>query len=153
APAAFPSDSDPGEFWAVVRQDADAGSDPTYRVAASQGAGSTSTLREIRRHVAGGVNVARAASSGSTALNTGVDLSGRHVLRAVFDSSMRVDVDGVAGSTASISLSTVDTRFVIGTWSGINSHVWDGAIRQVLVTEPLTSGEAADLLAYLSEDL
>ncbi len=154
APSALPNGSTPSEIWAVVRLDADAGSDTGIRAAAAHGTSNSSTRREIDRYVSGGVNRTRAVSAGVAANNTGVDLSGYHVLRGVFGSSMRADVDGTAGSSSSISLSTDNTRFVIGTDSFLNtSRVWDGAIRQVLVTEPLSSTEAADLLAYLSQDL
>lgn len=101
-PAGFPTGATPFEIWVIWNQTklvADTGD----RCAIAWGGGGNNFHCGVYRGVVSGVNRARlfVGTGTATALahNTVVDFSGRHVVRAVVDgTSIRVDVDGVAGT-------------------------------------------------------
>lgn len=146
-PAGIPTGSATSELWVTARQDALV-ADASNRIAASIG-NSSVTRRQLARAVSGGVNQLLAASSGAVSGGVG-DFSGAHVARGVFDSTVEAELDGAAGSASgSVTQAVATTRIVVGTNAGLTATYWQGAIREVLVTDLLTTDEAALMRAYL----
>lgn len=156
-PAGVPTGSDAAEVWLSCRQDALV-SDGGSRNAFSYGGTAASDRRQVGRWVPSGTNRALSvAGNGSgqvIADNDYVDFSGTHVVRAVFDAAFHTDVDETAGDGETLTLATNTTRLVMGINTGLGAGVsWHGAIRQAIVTEPLSAGEAAQMYAWLNEGL
>jgi hypothetical protein len=150
----FPTGANASEVWVLCDQQAPP-SDTGSRYPFSYGGGAVVANRDIRRIVTTGVNRARGAyGDGSTTFfsdNTAVDLSGRHVLRANYGANdIRMDVDGSAGTSTALTPATGSARTRIG---GINAGTaasfWQGQIAAVLVTNPLSTDQASQLLTYL----
>jgi hypothetical protein len=150
-PAGIPTGAAASELWTCCRQDALA-ADTTGRALLSIGGTTGASRRQTLRQVVGGVNQLAVAAPG--ALSGGIgDLSGYHVVRGICSTSIQAEMDGAAGSaTGSVTQATATTRIALGTNSGLGSR-WQGAIRQVLVTDLLTPDEAALLRAYLQQDV
>lgn len=152
-PPAFPSGASPGEIWAVVDQTA-LGSDATTRTAVAAGGNSTLTARRLQRVVASSTGrLSMAVGNGSTLLasnNMLVDFYGRHVARGVVGATeTQADCDGVAGTAQAIVPNTGTSRVRLGASnSGTATSFWQGVINAVLFTAPLTTQQAAQLLAW-----
>lgn len=153
-PGAFPTGSTGGEAWALADQAA-AASDGVTRTIAAWGNASAGS-RHLRRSVVSGVNCAEAiAGDGSVsaaATNLSVDFTGRHVVRVVTTpTSVRADVNGIAGSSVSTVPATLTNRFRLfaNSTSGGGGY-FQGTIRDVLLTSPLSGGNADLLLGYLT---
>lgn len=150
-PAAIPQGTTPGELWAATISNV--ASSTTLQGIVSQG---DSTHRRGLHRL--GIDVIADAYPGdgttTWAENTSVPINDgvAHVLRGVFGTSVRMDVDGVAGAGAAISVNDNGAALKLGAAAWVTSGVrcWNGAIRQVLITDALTSGEAALLLSYLN---
>lgn len=149
----FPVGTTGCEIWTLLDQTALA-ADSTVRAVFSYGGNTAASRRTMQRAVSTGANVAQArignGSSSVTPSGTG-DYSGRHVVRAVSSlTDVRVDVDGVVGSTSAVVPSIGSTRTRIG---ALNSDTASGFLKGVLslvaVTAPLSDAEAAQMLTYL----
>ncbi|HYG26010.1 MAG TPA: hypothetical protein VD906_03815 [Caulobacteraceae bacterium] len=146
-PGGIPTGSAPSEIWTSCSQDAPA-ADTTGRFLVSYGDTGFSTQRRLIRAVTAGVNQCLLAED-SVASAPG-DFSGAHVVRGVFSASAYVEMDGVAGATAAQSLNTGAVRIVFGRSSTLGgTPAWQGAIREVAITDLLTAPQAALLNAYL----
>jgi hypothetical protein len=149
----FPSGAAPCEIWILSDQTTSA-TDGTTRRAFAYGGGSNDS-REMIKTVVSGVNRAQAAiGDGVTRVfptNTGVDLSGRHVTRALIGPTLaRADVDSQAGTESAVVPATASARTRIGaTATPTAAGFWSGIHNSILVTSPLTEAEAAQLTAYL----
>jgi hypothetical protein len=149
-PAGIPTGAASSELWVACRQDA-AAADTTNRIPVSIGNTST-TRRQLARLVAGGVNQVAASSSGAVSGGIG-NFSGYHVVRGVFGATVQAALDGAADTASgAVTQTTATTRAVVGTNAGLSATYWQGAIRQVLVTDLLTTDEAALLRVYLQRD-
>lgn len=152
-PGAIPTGATPSEIWAQARGDA-TGGDISTDVAFDLGAtASGSADRRTLARLSG--NQAAIGYDGAT-LTSAVTAAGDHVWRGVFGAvSGRLDVDGTTGSTTSSLTPTTGTGRIRmgGSNFSTTQGPWLGAIRQVLITDPLTTGEAALLLAYLNGGL
>lgn len=150
----FQSGSQPGELWGLVDQ-AEPTSNTTIRRIIAFGREDL-IGRAIRRIVQGGVNRTQVQAGNGTlnfgAVNTSVDLSGRHVVRGTFaGTGIRVAVDSpVLSAETSLVPATDTTRVRIGV-SAANSPVgyWSGSIAFVAVTDPLTDLQASSFARYL----
>jgi len=140
------------EMWGLVQQTALA-ADTTDRRAASLG-GASSRYRELLRRVSAGVNRFQAlvgnGSSPITITNSAVDFSGYAVVR-LYNSgtTMGISVNGGAVTTTTVTPNTASTTFRIGAFSGAVANYWQGQIAAIIVTQPLTTGEAQQLANYL----
>lgn len=147
-PSAFPTGADPGEVWASCRQD-EVTTNTNIRAVFTYGDESASS-RNLWRDVSGGANRGIFYVS-ATQATASVDLSGIHIMRGVATGThVRLDIDGTAGTELARVPSTGTARVDMGTHApNIVSRYWRGAVRQVLVTEPLTTEEAAALYDWL----
>ena len=151
----FPIGSAGGEIWGVIQQNA-AAADAGTKVMLSYGGSSSAVRRGAGRIAASGVNRGQVdvgnGSVVSGANNLLVDLSGRHVLRGKIEPTVcSVDVDTTpAASSTSVIPATGTVRTRIGAISNTSaSNFWNGLMRDVIVTQPLSAGKASDLLSYL----
>lgn len=151
----FASGADPGEIWAVVRQDALV-ADTGTRIAVSAGS-SASNQRAAARIVASGANRAQAIGRDGTsqqfAQDTTVAFGARHVLRCVFDTtSVSLEIDGVVTTTVTSALGTGTGRSALGCNAGTTpANFWNGAIGDVVpVNGRLPPDEAKRMRDYLN---
>lgn len=150
-PSGIPTGASPSEIWASCSQDT-LPADTTTRFVAAYGGGFT-TQRRLARVVTGGVNqFAISSNSGAGAFAPG-DFTGVHVLRGVFNGGDQAEMDGVAGTLVGKTISTATTLLRLGLSTGSTTGNWKGPIRQMLITDPLATDEAALLLAYLNGNL
>lgn len=146
APAALPTGSTEGWFFALVKQDA-LPANTTIRFAAGMGGDTANAGRRLGRAVTTGVNRMRADNFSTNLLDTAVDLSGYHLLAAKWSADPLITgrIDGAATSPATAtpaSLSTATSRFRIGaTCASTLANTWQGMIARVLVTGALTAEE------------
>jgi len=146
----------PGEIWAVIQQDALVADTAARRIISI--GGSTLLSRYMRRFVSGGENRINAlAGDGTSLIQSGapaVNVSSRHVARGIFAAdSVDASVDGVAGTSVAVVPATPATRVNIGasSSSAFGGEFWQGKIRDVIVTEPLSEEQSTLLNAFLSE--
>lgn len=152
-PATFPTGSAGCEFWVVAQQSA-LPADTTVRHSVSYG--DVVTDRRFQsRFVSGGVNRTRTgAGNGTTGVagdETTIDLSSRHVIRSQFTATtVGSAVDSSALNTAAAVPATNLGRLRIGA-AVLNpvANYWQGKIRDVIVTKPLTSDQATALRTFL----
>jgi hypothetical protein len=147
-PGAIPTGSTPSEIWGQARSEsADGTTDVLFDLgAAASGSPDRRTLARLTS------TQAVVAYDGATASSV-VTAVGDHIWRGVFGSdSARLDMDGVTGATTSGLTPTTGTARIRmgGSNFSTSQGPWRGAIRQVLITDALTSGEAANLLDYLN---
>lgn len=150
-PAALPVGTDPSEIWALVSQDF-AGTQTGNQVTLQYGDAGNTNYRTVRR--AGFSNVSRGvAVAGVTPANdTVVDFSGIHVARGTISSTaVTIAVDG---NTAASASGTFNTAASGNASLGANSastpnRFWKGPMNAIIVTKPLSTDNAALLLAYL----
>jgi hypothetical protein len=150
----FPSAANPSEIWVVLQQDA-LGADATSRAAFTYGAAAANQRMVGRAQGAGSINRGRASTGdGATSQNltaTSPDLSSRHLLRAIIGATeTNLEIDGVLGTPISVVPSTGTTRARIGSFAATSaSGFWNGKIRDILVTGPLTPTQADGLRSFL----
>jgi len=147
----FPAGASPSEIWAIVQQDALA-ADATVRAIAGYGGAASTARRGIERAVVAS-NLARAtAGNGAAPVSATdiVDFSGRHVVRGAFSAiDETIATNGGAPVSAAVVPATGASRLRIGALSNSTpGNFWNGKIRDVLVTGPLTTDQAAALLAW-----
>lgn len=131
----------PGEFWAVLSQDALV-ADATQRAALYQGSGA-STARGVRRIVSGGVSRLRVVASNVSATQTAGVFEGRHVIRSKFETAQITPVmDGVAGTPVAFTPAVDAAAFIVGSYVG--SLFWQGSIRDVWVASPSADFASAE---------
>jgi hypothetical protein len=153
-PAGIPTGADPCEIWALVDQ-ATAGASAGDTCAVSYGNGDDAA-RALRRTSVSSVNRAMAMIGNGAihpnSTNNNVDFSGRHVVRAIVGATTtNINVDGVAGSDASIVPATATTRFVIGADANSSaSAFWNGVHNTIAVTAPLSAAQASLMYAFLN---
>ena len=156
APASFPLGAAPGEIWGCADQIfTPAAPNNNLRYIASYGG--SNAARAILRGTPAGINRAFAVTGdGATNLTTfdsdGV-FFGRNFVRAQFGATeTSITFSGFTPSTASVVPATTNSRVRIGatTTAGTASGFWGGAIRDVIMTSPLTTAEATSLAAYLT---
>jgi len=150
-PSGIPTGAAPSEIWASCSQDILAADTRTTFAVAYGGA--FTTQRRLARVVTGGVNQFAISSSAVGTATAPGDFTGVHVLRAVFNGGDQAEMDGVAGTPVAKTLSTSTTLLRLGLSTGSTTGCWEGPIRQVLITDPLTTDEAALLLGYLNGNL
>lgn len=147
----IPTGSTAGEIWALLSQDFAAG---TAGVKAVVRYGDNSQDRALTRGVVSATN--RLLITGTQNLfDTVIDFSGIHVVSGAWSGTTETGrIDGRATNPASAvitSLNTATTRFRIGSNVAVAaSNFWSGAMRHVLVTTTLTSGEREQLEAFLA---
>jgi hypothetical protein len=152
-PAGIPTGAAYSEAWISGSQSALV-ADTSTRFLLSIGGSSTATRLQVVRLVSGGVNQLRAVSANTYLSDNTADLSGAHVMRGVFASTVRADVDGAAGpASGAATHATGTTRLALGIAASLAGATWQGAVRQVVITDTLTAGEAALLLGYLNGNL
>lgn len=151
-PVTFPTAAAPGEIWGILQQDALPADASTRRLFA-YGGSTNNDSRYATRTVAGGVNrgglTAGTGASTVSAAETTVNYNTRHVQRSVITGSqIRLAVDNGAMTPDVACVPSTGTTLVrIGaSTSGIG--FWNGKIRDIIVTSPLTTDEAAALLAW-----
>jgi len=147
----IPTGATPFEAWAVFDQNVGTG-DMTNNTIMGWGGAGGSVRFDLLRMVSGGVN--RAAiniGNGSTnvqVVNTSVDFSGRHVVRAIVTgTTAQIDVDGIASSPVSVVPALGTTRLVIGAAPSLASF-GQGILSAAGITAPLTTDQAALMLAW-----
>lgn len=152
-PHSFPINAVGSEIWCVCSQDALV-ADAAVRHVVAMGASST-TYRSLARTTSGGLNLVRAgAGAGAGAvLSTldGVDISGRLVMRGVFDgANVWVEANGVADPSSAVVPTTSNVRMRVGAF--VNSgagNFWLGQVAVILIVNPLTAEKATSLRAQL----
>lgn len=152
--AALPVGASPSELWAIVQQDA-IGTDATVRSILSYGDTSANLQRNLRRLNPGNVNrgaITIGTGAGNTsAINTGVDMSSRHLLRGeVLATTGAASVDGTTmtpGAAVPATAAAARVR-LFGSASAAASSFWNGKARDFLITLPLTAGQVTALEAW-----
>ncbi|HEV7352580.1 MAG TPA: hypothetical protein VGN74_05565 [Brevundimonas sp.] len=147
APTTFPAGGSASEIW-LIGQNTALVTDAGARVGASYGDGVFSSDRRLRRNTST-TNILQATSGNISVAGGGAALTTRHVLRAIFGvSSIAVEVDNLSRDTAAATLSTNRNQFAIGAIPNGSLQFWQGLIRDVLVTDPLTAEQAAWLYQW-----
>lgn len=143
------------ELWSAADQQALA-ADATTRALFTVGSNTNGTTRALRRVVTGGVNrsilfVGTGGGSNSTAGVTGDDNSGRHVQRGRADgTNIQAFFDDIVGSPVGAVPATVADRVRLGAGAANTATTfWSGGVSTLLITTALSSGDAAQLKAYL----
>lgn len=150
-PAAFPIGAAGSELWAAMDQTA-LPADVTIRVATGYGFASA-TNRYLARTVGSGINRGLGTFGDGTvqkaSLNSTVDLTGRHAVRAALGpAAVQADVDGIAGpSVAGVPATTNNFLRIFGGSASTSTSLFQGGLNLVLVTLPLAQAQA-DNLAY-----
>lgn len=149
----FPSGSATASIWGVVDQTALV-ADTTTRMIASYGGDTAGTQRRLSRRVVTGANVLTSQAATTTADATG-DFSGRHLARGLYTpTGIYAGLDGNMSVVAAIVPATGTTRFRIGaTSAAVAANLFQGAIRHLLVTAALTSGQVTQLNAWGASQL
>lgn len=135
--AALPAGAAAGEIWVVSQQD-DVATDTTVRAAVSYGGAASTSRRAVERTVNAGVNRPRIAAGDGvgipTVSNSAVAMNGRHLVRGLFTpTSIRADIDGIAGTPTAVVPATVNTRARIGAVSNTTaSNLYKGKHRHVI---------------------
>lgn len=149
----FQTGSQAGDIWANVQQDALVADSGVRRIIAF-GTNNNNDTRFMARTVGGGVNRASVNTGlGGSAIaknDMASDLSGRHVVRGIWTATtIDVEVDGVTagGATAAVS-ATGSTLLNIGRGTNGTGYWW-GQIRDIIVTDALTTEEAFQLQSFL----
>lgn len=141
----FPADA---EIWAVLGQTALA-ADTTSRCAFAFGNGSGSGARRLWRFVVSGVNRARQIAGdgvgSTTAADTTVDLSSRHlVVGRAAGGNVTCSVDQAAEVVVAGGSAPGATRCRIGATDQVAPGAfWQGPIAQLWLTAPLTAAQRA----------
>lgn len=150
--AALPDGAEPGEILGIFEQ-LTTPPDSTVRYIASYGAGPSNARRIARANISG-VNRGRAqvgtGAQSVTATGTVVDLSSRHVLRAIFGATeATVEVDEASPiSVAGIPVTT-NTRLRIGANDSTSvANFLNGRIRDLVFHAPVSSTVRAQLLQW-----
>lgn len=149
----FPSGAADVEIWAIVNQVALAADGTNRAIFAYGNDSNTSQIRAVRT-ISGGVNrfAAIVGSGGGTfsAMDTAVNLSGRVAVRArVTPTATYVSVNnGVETSQAGVpAIGT--TRARLGSRADNTAgNYWDGSIRDVVVTGPLSAAQSAQMMTW-----
>lgn len=150
----FPTGSNGSELWGVVQQDA-LSSGTTVRGLVSYGGDSSDVRRGVERRAPGSTNRASATAgdgaSSTFQVSSDVDLSGRHVVRgAITPTTVGIQVDETTLTTIATVPATGTSRLRIGALSNSTAaNFWQGQIRDVLVTAPLTTDQANALWDWL----
>lgn len=145
----FPAGADPVEIWMVVQQDELVGN-AGIRVAVSYGGTSSLVTRYVGR-TTGNLGIVT-SGNGATAPSAtpATVMSSRHLIRARFTATeIALSIDGGAEQTTPVVSTTGTTRFRIGCWSAAVSNYWKGGFRDIVVTGPLSAGQAAQLQPLL----
>lgn len=151
-PASFPVSAVPCEMWGLVDQQA-AGADTTTRSILAYG--NVNTSRNLARASVSSVNHARIGVGTGAAVTSAtgtVTMDGVHVARGqVGATACSIETDGAdnVGASAVPATATSRTRLGGNANSGTPAGFFNGTINAVLVTAPLTAGEATSLLDYL----
>jgi len=140
------------EIWATVRQDALA-ANTTFRAVFSFGGTTGNTSNQLLRWVSGGQNsilwqIGQGASTAQP-IQTTTDLSGYRYIRGQSGATGIVGVDGVDGSSVASSqnISTTRTRMFANT-ANTAGNFGQCANRDVVITAPLTAGQATQMAAW-----
>lgn len=151
-PAGIPTAAVPCEMWGLVDQTQAAAVAGFLAILAYGNTGGTS--RHIRRATDGSTNRANILVN-NNASNTNVDFSGRHVVRGIVGATTsNMNVDGIAGTDLVVVPATATTRLRIGAQCNTAAAgFWKGGVAAVLVTAPLSAGEAASMYSYLNTRL
>ncbi len=155
APSPLPSGSAPYEVWALVTQTAlaaDAGS----KMAFSSGGTSGALSRRVLRAPSAGVNRASITVPDGTSFATVRDdvtdfSGGPFICRSVFaDGASALQVNGGTPVTGTGTLAgTTSNRLRFGASSPTTaSNFWQGLISAILVTDPLSAAQAAQLTRW-----
>lgn len=150
----WPTGASPADMWATVQQDALA-ADTSVRLLFAYGGTASSSRRTLQRVVVSGTNRGRVTAGNGTselmATGTATDFSGRHVIRGdinATDLELTMN-DGTPTNTAVVpNTGAVRTRMGANT-SAVPSGFWNGKVRDLIVTGPLTVGQASDLRTFL----
>lgn len=156
--AVLPVAANASELWVLIQQDA-LPADATARYAVTYGNTALNNSRAIGRFVSAGVNRGRGNVGDNTSalsrIGTIVDLSTRHVERWQIQAPAGTSVltiDGIAeGSVAADpTLAATVSRLRLGASANTSANAfWQGQAVAVLVTKPLSSGNAAALQSWL----
>ena len=151
----FPTGSVSSELWVLVDQTV-AGSSAGVRAIFNYGSNAAAGWRRISRTTDGSL-VNRATTqmgtggAGPAAQNDNVDFSGRNVARSQIKANLQTDVNGIAGAVnATGNPNTGTTRTRIGARNDDTPNsFFQGVVSFVAVTAPLSTDQAALMLAYL----
>lgn len=151
--AALPINANESDIWGVAQQDALA-ADTAQRMIAAYGGALGVASRRIGRAVVSAVVRARSgAGDGATvgqATDATVNFNSRHVVRGNFKPTLvGVGIDGSVLTTAAVVPATGALRVRIGAASDTTAIAfWSGKVRDVLLTGPLTTDQAAALTTW-----
>jgi hypothetical protein len=111
----------------------------------------------VERVVVSGVNRAQmragTGAATSTATNGSADFSGPTLVRARFGATAsRIDVDGVAGASASITPATSTGNIKIGC-SLSGGSAFEGVVNAIIVTPPLSGADETNMYAWANARL
>jgi hypothetical protein len=150
----LPTGADPCEIWMLIQQDTLA-ADTSGKQIFAYGGNAGASRRSLTRSVVTGVNRARSntGTGGATVdvTDTAVDFSGRKVLRAVFsatETTLTIDTTTTGPTAAVPATGTTRVRFGSST-NDTATGFWNGKMRDIIVTSPLSAAQAAALKTYL----
>lgn len=140
------------EMWALVDQQAPLADATTRGALCTSGAGGTSVGRSLRRQTSGVSRAVMGTGDGTvvgTIASTGAVFEGKHVIRGTAGNSLRgIDIDATGLVSNGGVIGTHSERLRIGTLTS-SANFWMGGINSLLITGPLSSGQAAQLFTYL----
>jgi hypothetical protein len=141
-----------GEVFAVAGQSA-LPADTTSRALVWMGnASSLNTSRVVDRTVASATNRVRArtgtGASNVSVTDVGSDLSGKHRIGVRWSATTTfAALDNGAEASGAAVPSTDTARVVIGAYGSAGANFWQGAVYEIIIAAPLTTGERAALHA------
>jgi hypothetical protein len=153
----FPTGSAGLEMHGVGQQDAPAVSDTALRCFVALGNSSFNTDMRQRRQEVSGVNryqITLGNGAGGASLRyDAVDFSSRHLSWQRAESGQVLySIDGNAPASAVNAKSVTAEQFAIGSLPNGSSQYWLGRVRHVILTNLLTTDQAAQLTTYLMQE-
>lgn len=154
AGAPFPTGANPSEVWVVCSQDALV-ADTATRPLFGYGGVNGQLSRIFQRVVTSSSNRVRGivgdGTTGQQLNNTTVDFSGRHLLRlSIGATASNLYVNGGSATNLSVVPATGTTRIRVGaSQADTPTGFWNGKIRDIVVTRPLSADDAPALQSYL----
>lgn len=145
------------EMWGVGQQDAPIVSDTALRCFAALGNSAFNTDMRQRRQEQSGANryqaTVGAGGSAGTGSVSGTNFSSRHAMRLrVEPTRFQMSLDGSALNTINNAKDITATQFGIGSLPNGTAQFWLGRVRHVILTDLLTTDQAAQLTTFLMQE-
>lgn len=153
--AALPTGANPIWVWIVAEQTATIAADGGIsRTAFSYGGVASGSDRRVRRTIASSQNRVQAyigTGAGAYAnVIPNVDYSGKSLVLAKFGATQTDISVNNANNTSVSAIPATATSGYIALFATLGAHFWQGKIRDILLTQPLSPAKEAIAIAFLS---